>query len=58
MVRKFIYDENNNKFIKNESYIYGERNLNKLNVLISKMNYFYESINASSFDNIPYPLVN
>lgn len=57
MVRKFIYDETNKKFIKNENYVYGERNLNKLNGLISKMNYNYESIQASSFDNIPFPLV-
>ena len=44
-------------FIKNENYVYGERNLNKLNALISKMNYNYESIHASSFENIPFPLI-
>ena len=57
MVRKFIYDESNKKFIKNENYIYGERNLNKLNALISKMNYNYEPIYACSFENIPFPYV-
>lgn len=58
MVRKFIYDQNSKKYIKHEKYIYGERNLNKLNSEINKMNYQYEYIQSSSFDNIPYPLLN
>lgn len=55
MVRKFIYDENINKLLKNERYVYGERNLNKLNKEIIKMDYYYESIDSHNFDNIAYP---
>ena len=56
LVRKFIYDVGSTKFIKNERYIYGERNLNKLNKEIIKMNYSYESIQSDNFDNIAFPL--
>jgi hypothetical protein len=55
LVRKFIYDDSTNKLIKKENYVYGERNLNKLNKEIIKMNYFYESIEANNFDNIAFP---
>ena len=60
MVRKFIYNDDNKdniKFLKNENYVYGERNLNKLNIQISKMNYNFESIHASSFNNVPFPVI-
>ena len=55
LVRKFIYDEDLEKFIKNEIYIYGERNLNKLNKEIIKMKYFFQSINSNNFDNVAFP---
>ena len=57
LVIKFIYDNSINKFIKNEIYIYGERNLNKLNKEISRMNYHYESIESTNFDNTANPLL-
>jgi len=55
LVRKFIYDDGTTKFIKNEEYVYGERNLNKLNKEIIKNKYYYESIQSNNFDNIAYP---
>jgi hypothetical protein len=55
LVRKLIY-ENSNKLIKNENYIYGERNLNKLNKEINKMKYSYESIASNNFENIAFPI--
>ena len=36
LVRKFIFDEEVKKFIRNETYVYGERNLNKLYKEITK----------------------
>lgn len=58
LVRKFIYDEEIQMFIKNETYVYGERNLNKLYKEITRQSYFYESILANSFDNVPFPQTN
>lgn len=55
LVRKFIFDQDTSKFLKNENYVYGERNLNKLNKEIIHNGYSYESVHSSSFENIPYP---
>ena len=58
LVRKFIFDEEVKKFIRNETYVYGERNLNKLYKEITKQSYYYENVMSSTFDNIPYPQTN
>jgi len=55
LVRKCIYDVDQNKFMKNEIYTYGERNLNKLYKEITRMNYSYESVLSNNFDNITLP---
>jgi len=52
-VRKLIYS--NSKLVKYEDYNYGERNLNKLNREIIRMNYTYQSIDSYNFDDISIP---
>ena len=57
LVRKCIYDSDLLKFIKNETYVYGERNLNKLYKEITRMNYSYQSILSNTFENISLPSI-
>ena len=52
-VRKLIFSKN--ILEKCEYYQYGERNLNKLNKEITKMNYKYQYIDSHNFDDINIP---
>ena len=52
-VRKLIFTKN--ILVKCEYYQYGERNLNKLNKEITRMNYKYQYIDSHNFDDINIP---
>ena len=52
-VRKLIFSKSNLE--KCEYYLYGERNLNKLNKEITKMSYQYQYIDSFNFDDVNIP---
>lgn len=52
-VRKLIFSRS--ILEKCEYYLYGERNLNKLNKEITKMNYQYQYIDSYNFDDVNIP---